>query len=144
VVKKIGSPNSDKVMEAYFSCVGNIFCTVEKETPTRFSLNFYMISKISNEGQTTSAPQQLNKKGSKLVTEKHLAAVEDTYEYRKTARYEIMDKKWVAKWDENGRYFVMYGRKSSNFDKTTKTVKFFNMFGETLQIFKDLNGLESV
>jgi len=59
-----------------------------------------MISKISNEGQTTSAEQQLNKKGARLVTEKHLAAVDDTYEFRKVARHEISDKQWSAHWDE--------------------------------------------
>jgi len=103
-----------------------------------------MINKISNEGQTTSAPQQLNKKGAKLVTEKHLAAVEDTYEFRKTSKYEIQDKKWIAKWDEDGRYFVMHGRKSAVFDKTAKSVKFFNMFGELLQVYNDVLGLEKV
>ena len=131
-------------MEIYFSCVGNVFCTIDKESAVRFSLNFYIISKISNEGQTIAAKQQLYTKGSKLVTDKKLAAVEDTYEYRKTARYEIGEKKWVAKWDEFGRYFLMYGRKSSNFDKGTKSIKFYNMFGETLQSFKDLQGLEAV
>ena len=84
----------------------------------------------------------MTKKGAKLITEKHLAAVEDTYEYRKTARYEIQDKKWIAKWDENGRYFAMYGRKTSNFDKTPKNIRFFNMFGELLQWYKDISNLE--
>ena len=144
VVKPIGHPNCEKIVEIHFSCVGNVFCTVEKETPTRSSLNFYIITKTSNEGQTTSAPQQSNKKGAKLITGKHLAAVEDTYEYRKTARYEMQEKKWVGKWQEDGRYFVLYGRKSSQFDKGTKTIKFFNMLGETLQLFKDIQGLESV
>lgn len=142
VVKSIGLPTSDKVVEVYFSCVGNVFASVEKESPTRFSLNFYIITKISNEGQTTSAPQQLNKKGAKLETAKHLAAVEDTYEYKKTARYEITEKKWICKWQEDGRYFVLYGRKSSQFDKGTKTIRFFNMFGEMLQLYKDILGLE--
>jgi len=103
-----------------------------------------MINKVSNEGQTTSAPQQLHKKGAKLVTEKHLAAVEDTYEFRKTAKYEITDKKWVAKWDDHGRYFMMYGRKSSQLDKTVKQIKFFNMFGELLNKYDNVAGLERV
>jgi hypothetical protein len=147
VVKPIGGPTSEKITWMSFSCVGNVFCTIEKETPTRSSLNFYIISKISNEGQTTSAPQQLTKKGAPLITEKHLAAVEDTYEYRKTARYEVTEKNVkhvVGKWDQNGRYFVLYGKKSSPYDKQTKSIKFYNMFGELLQQFKDIQGLESV
>jgi len=38
----------------------------------------------------------------------------------------------------------MYGRKSSNFDKGAKSVKFFNMFGELLQVFTDVLNLERV
>lgn len=56
-VKQLGVLNSDKVHEIYFSCVGNLFTTIEQESGNRYALNFYMISKISNEGQTTSAPQ---------------------------------------------------------------------------------------
>lgn len=99
-VKPVGMLGSEKVKEFYFSCVGNIFTCVEQDGPTRHSLNFYMISKISNEGQTTSAEQQLNKKGARLVTEKLLASVDDTYEFRKVARHEISDKQWNAHWDE--------------------------------------------
>ena len=35
VVKAIGGPMSEKIIWMSFSCVGNIFCTIEKETPTR-------------------------------------------------------------------------------------------------------------
>jgi hypothetical protein len=38
----------------------------------------------------------------------------------------------------------MYGRKSTNFDKTPKGIKFFNMFGEVLQSYKEILNLESV
>lgn len=78
------------------------------------------------------------------MTQKHLAAVEDTYEFRKTARHEVSDKKWFAKWDENGRYFVIFGRKNSPLDKGHKSIKFYNMFGELLQIFTDLAQLDKV
>ena len=66
------------------------------------------------------------------MTEKHLAAVEDTYEFRKTARHEITDKKWLAKWSDSGRYFVVFGKKNSPLDKQPKSIKFYNMFGELL------------
>lgn len=49
-VKPMGMPQTHKIVWAAFSCVGNIFASVEKESPTKQSLNFYMISKISNEG----------------------------------------------------------------------------------------------
>lgn len=137
-IKQIGTLHSEKVQELYFSSVGNIFCTIDKDSATRFSLNFFMINRISNEGQTNTAVTQITAKGSKITGEKKIAAVEDTYEFRKTARYDILDKKWIAKWDEEGRYFVLYGKKSSNFDKAAKNVKFFNMFGELLQMFSDV------
>ena len=31
----------------------------------------------------------------------------DSYEFRKTGRYELKEKKYIAKWDENGRFFVV-------------------------------------
>lgn len=73
--------------------------------------------------------------------------MDDTYEYRKTARYEVTEKNVkhvVGKWDQNGRYFVLFGKKSSPYDKQTKSIKIYNMFGELLQQFKDIQGLESV
>ena len=143
-VKPMGLLPSEKIKQFYFSCVGNIFSTVEQDGPTRHSLNFYMISKISNEGKTTSAEQQSNKKGARLVTEKHLAAVDDTYEFKKIARHDVSDKNWNAHWDEQGRYFVISGRKSSQFDKTAKSIKFYNMFGEPLMFWADLYGLDQV
>lgn len=49
-ISTIGLMGSEKIKEFYFSCVGNVLCTVESEGTTRNSLNFYMISRISNEG----------------------------------------------------------------------------------------------
>lgn len=86
---------SEKIKEFYFSCVGNVFSTVEQDGPTRHSLNFYLITKTSNEGQTQEVT---NKKGAK-GTEKQLAAVDDTYEFRKVARHEVTEKDWNAHWD---------------------------------------------
>lgn len=93
-------------------------------------MNFYIISKISNEGQTATT-QVKDKKGA-ATGQKQLAAAEDTYEFRKTARYEVLEKKFVGAWDQNGRYFVLYGKKSSNYDKAAKSIRFYNMFGELL------------
>lgn len=51
-VKYIGLLGSEKIKEFHFSCVGNVFCSVEQDGLTRHSLNFYMIAKISNDGDT--------------------------------------------------------------------------------------------
>jgi len=56
-ISTVGLIASEKIKEFYFSCVGNVFSTVEAEGASRNSLNFYMISRISNEGQTTHAEQ---------------------------------------------------------------------------------------
>jgi len=103
-----------------------------------------MITKISHEGDTTSAEQQSNKRWAKLVTAKHLAAVDDTYEYKKIARHDVSEKDWNAHWDFQGRYFVIFGRKRSQFDKTAKSIKFYNMFGEPLMFWADIYGLDQV
>jgi uncharacterized protein with WD repeat len=144
VVKKVGRMGHEKMIEFYFAGSGNLLCTIEQETLTRSTLNFYMIRKISNEGQTTQAAQQGKKRTDKLITEKHLAAVEDTYDFIKIQRHEIKEKKWYCKWDKEGRYFVMQGRKTLNLDKTPKGIKFFNMFGEVLEMYNDIVGLDHV
>jgi len=51
-----------------------------------------MISRISKEGENVHAEQQLHKKGARLVTEKKISAVDDTFEFRKTARHEVNDR----------------------------------------------------
>jgi hypothetical protein len=141
-VKTVGRMSHEKMVEFYFAGSGNLLCTIEQETLTRCTLNFYMIRKISNEGKTTSATQQGNKRTDKLIKDKHLAAVEDTYEFIKIQRHEIKEKKWYCKWDQNGRYFIMQGRKTLNLDKSPKSIKFFNMFGELLEVYHDIIGLD--
>jgi len=51
-VKEVGALPSEKVVDVFFSGVGNILCTIDNEAQNRCTLNFYLISKISNEGQT--------------------------------------------------------------------------------------------
>lgn len=51
-VKEVGSLPSEKVVDVFFSGVGNILCTIDNEAQNRCTLNFYLITKISNEGQT--------------------------------------------------------------------------------------------
>lgn len=54
-VKNVGRMGHEKMVEFYFAGSGNLLCTIEQETLTRCTLNFYMIRKISNEGKTTQA-----------------------------------------------------------------------------------------
>jgi hypothetical protein len=62
-----------------------------------------------------------------------LKGEEESYEFRKLAKHEVKEKRYVAKWSDNGRFFVIHGVKSSMFDKTNKSIKIYNMFGELLQ-----------
>ena len=57
------------------------------------SLSFYIISKTAVEGQIGKAQAK--------------GGTDDIYEYRKTAKHEVKEKRWLAKWDENGRFFVL-------------------------------------
>jgi len=144
VVKKVGPMAPEKMQEFHFAGSGNLLCTIEQESLTRLTLNFYMIRKISNEGQTTKAAQQGAKRTDALVKDKKIAAVDDTYEFIKVQRHEVKEKKWYAKWDMQGRYFVMQGRKTISLDKTPKQIKFYNMFGELLEVYADVIGLDHV
>lgn len=49
---KVGTLPSEKVQGIFFSGTGNVLCTVEGDMPSKSTVVFYMISKISNEGQT--------------------------------------------------------------------------------------------
>lgn len=105
-----------------------------------------MIQRISNEGQTKTTKAQPAMRG-KVVDKKHvkdkiIAAVEDTYEFRRTARHEIKDKSYYAHWDEKGRFFMIQGRKNLSFDKSMKQIKIYNMFGELIEQHTDLQGLD--
>lgn len=146
ICDKVGFLPSEKIVEFYFSSAGNIFVTVELEGTNpatgKHSINFYYIQKISKEGETTSTSWSVTKKTQPLIKDKQLSAVDDIYEFRKTARHEITDRKWYAKWDSFGRYFVVYGRKTSMLDKTIKSIKFYNMFGELLNFHQNLTALD--
>jgi len=61
-----------------------------------------------------------------------LAAVDDTYEFVKTQRHEVKEKNWYSKWEENGRFFMMQGRKILT-DKHPRSIRFYNMFGELIE-----------
>lgn len=134
-VNKMGTLPQDKIKEFYFSGAGNLFCTIEADSLTRTSLYFYMMSKQTAELQDTE------KMGMKKPAS---ADAVDTYEFRKTGRYELKEKRYVAKWDEHGRFFVLQGRKSTGFDKAGKSIRIFNMFGELLDSADDIVGLDHV
>ena len=128
-LKYVGTLVSEKVLEFYFSGAGNVLCTIDQDAPTKTSISFFMIQKNQNEGQAQDA------KNTKLTE------VEDTYEFRKLARHEVKDRKWEAKWDQHGRYFVIYGCKTNNYDTKLKNLKFFNMFGDVIDFIDDIKDL---
>jgi len=143
VVKEMGPVPSDKVTEFKFSAAGNIFCTVENEAATRNILTFYLINKVSNEGETNTVHTSSRKKGDPINSKQLLSAVEDTYSFSKTARHEVKEKNWFSKWDENGRFFCIYGRKIL-MDKHPRNITFYNMFGEMIENYQSIMQLDQV
>lgn len=145
----MGTLPSEKVNNVYFSGAGNILCTVDKEF-NRIHLNFYMISKITYEGQTTQA-QKLGVDHKKEVytkdardQTKNLGAVDDTYEFQKIARHDVKDRNWIARWDQSGRYFMIHGRKTMSLDRSAKNVMFYNIHGELIDKIENVPHLEQV
>jgi len=63
-VKHLGLLASEKVKEVHFSCVGNIFASIEQDGLSRHSLNFYMIAKHASEGKVVETQR---KKGAEIV-----------------------------------------------------------------------------
>jgi len=55
----------------------------------------------------------------------------------------VKEKNWFSKWDENGRFFCIYGRKILT-DKHPRSVKFYNMFGELIENFPEIYQLDQV
>lgn len=110
-VKNVGTLPSEKVQDVFFSGSGNLLCTVDNDF-NKTHLIFYMISKISNEGQIATTQRVDHKK--KLQTNvrdqaSNLSAVDDTYEFQKIARHEVRERKWIARWDQSGRFFMIQG-----------------------------------
>lgn len=83
-IKEVGAIPSEKVVDVYFSGVGNILCTIDNEAANRCTLIFYLISKISNEGQTATVQRIDQKKVLQQDVRNQamsLAAIEDSYEF---------------------------------------------------------------
>ena len=142
-IKNVGSPPADKVQEVYFSCSGNLFTTIEQEGRDKNILSFYMIHK--NTEEKPAAQPVPTKKGAKNVPPvNQLGSEEESWSFKKLARYEVKDRRFYAKWDESGRYFVLQGRKGTILDKTPKNIRFFNMFGELLENYDEVKALDQV
>ena len=124
----------EKIQEVFWSGAGNILCTIDADGLHKNSLNFFMIQKNANEPQSAGGKQP----------EKGLHAVQDTYEFRKLAKWDVKDRAWVGKWDQHGRYFCLHGRKPTQFDKQPKTLRFFNMFGELVDMMEDIKDMSQV
>lgn len=70
-----------------------------------------------------------------------LESAEERYEFKKTARHDITESKFDDSWDETGRYLAIFGTKRSPIDKSDKTLKIFNIFGELLMQYEKLQML---
>lgn len=74
----------------------------------------------------------------------NLAALDDTYEFQKIARHEVKERKYLCHWDQSGRYFMIQGRKATNFDKSSKSVHFYNILGELIDKIENMPMLDQV
>ena len=70
-----------------------------------------------------------------------LTSQEEKYEFKKTGRQDIFETKFEMIWDATGRYLAVYGIKRSPIDKTDKSIRFYNIFGEPLGAFTGLQNL---
>jgi hypothetical protein len=73
-----------------------------------------------------------------------LAAIEDTYEFQKIAKHEVKERKYTCRWDHSGRFFMIQGRKATNFDKSSKSVQFYNILGELIDKIENIQHLDQV
>lgn len=73
-----------------------------------------------------------------------LAALDDIYEFQKIARHDVRERKYICRWDQSGRYFMIQGRKATNFDKSSKSVHFYNILGELLDRIENMPQLDQV
>jgi hypothetical protein len=76
--------------------------------------------------------------------EKALASVDDTYEFQKIGKHEVRDRKWTARWDQTGRYFMIHSRKATPFDRTAKYIQFYNIHGELIDKIENVPQLDQV
>lgn len=53
----------------------------------------------------------------------------------------VQETKFDCAWDQTGRYLAVYGEKRSPLDKTDKSIKFFNIFGEQIAVYENLQNL---
>lgn len=132
----------------YFSGSGNLLCTVDLDF-TKQHLIFYMITKVSNEGKTEVIERKIIDKRNKLTENvrdkaKNLTAIEDTYEFSKIARHEVRERRYLAFWDHTGRYFMIQGIRLQGFDKSAKSVNFYNIHGELVDKIENVPQLDKV
>lgn len=58
----------------------------------------------------------------------------EIFDFRKLARHEATDPKTRGVWDHFGSVFVIVGEKPPGlFDKAKRSIRFYSMFGETLE-----------
>ena len=89
---------------------------------------------------TTPAPSKTKQAGGGQLNK--LTSQEEKYEFKKTGRHDIYETKFESAWDQTGRYLCLWGVKRSPLDKTDKSVRFYNIFGEPLGQFTGIQSLQ--
>ena len=136
IYKLIGFLPSEKVTKFSWAGCGDVFVTYENEGKNP-SANFYMIAKQQQD--TASQPSGPQKKGAAgSIGSNKLQSSEEKYEFKKTGRQEIYERKFDDAWDQSGRYVAVFGIRTSTLDKADKSLRFFNIFGEQLAAFSGL------
>lgn len=143
VTKTIGFMPSEKITGFRWSGAGNIFNVFESEG-AKSSIQFYMISVEETQALVHEKAVVQKVKGSVSLVQKKtnkLGSSEEKYEFKKTASYMVQETKFDCAWDQTGRYLAVYGEKRSPLDKTDKSIKFFNIFGEQIAVYESLQNL---
>jgi hypothetical protein len=142
-VEHLGDHPSEKVTNISWSPAGEIFAICEQEgmgLNVKNVWSTFLIVKSEIEIKARAADTNYIKwKGKMMTKNKKNNQLEGNkiavYDFRKTARHEISDKSTVGAWDAYGRYFVIYGEKprGAYIDKEKRGIRFFSMFGESIQ-----------
>jgi hypothetical protein len=73
-----------------------------------------------------------------------LTSQDEKYEFKKTGRQDIFESKFDINWDPTGRYLAIFGIKRSPLDKSDKSIKVYNIFGEPMGAFTALQNLSQL
>lgn len=142
-VKCLGFHPSEKVQNISWSPAGELFAICETEGMGLSSKNvwstFLIVRSEIEMTKRAADTNYLKWKGKMITINKKNNQLQgnkvEVFEFRKTARHEVPDKSSTGAWDAFGRIFVIYGEKPRGpfADKEKRSIRFYSMFGESLQ-----------